>query len=62
MNQELEQIAERLTQERINELQQLVNDLRTTPQYKRYVEQRQLHLINSELLFIDNLLKKGIII
>ena len=48
-------------QEVINELQQEVNKLKSQPQYKKYVEMRQLHLIDSKMQIIDSLLNKGVL-
>ena len=48
-------------QEVINDLQKEVNLLKTQPQYKKYVEMRQLHLIDSKMQIIDNLLNKGVL-
>tara|TARA_Y100000310_G_C20675633_1_gene812852 strand:- start:846 stop:1028 length:183 start_codon:yes stop_codon:yes gene_type:complete len=48
-------------QEVINDLQKEVNLLKIQPQYKKYVEMRQLHLIDSKMQIIDNLLNKGVL-
>ena len=48
-------------QEILKELQELVDELKTSPQYKQYVEQRKLHLIDSKFLKLDQLLNVGIL-
>lgn len=45
----------------IKELQEALDLLRSQPQYKQYVEQRKLHLINSKYAIFDILLNKGIL-
>jgi hypothetical protein len=48
-------------QELIKELQTALDLLRSQPQYKQYVQQRKLHLINSKYGIFDILLNKGIL-
>ena len=43
------------------ELQKIVDDLKTRPEFKRYVEERKLSLIDSRLEYIDLLLNTGIL-
>ena len=45
----------------IKEAQELVNELKTFPMYRKFVEERKLKLFNSELALIDDLLEKGIL-
>jgi len=53
MNQKIQKIAE--------EMQPLVDSLKEIPQYSRYVEERKLHLINSSLQEVDDLLTAGVL-
>jgi len=46
---------------KIAELQLIVDDLKATPEYQKYVDQRKLCLIDSRLRSIDLLLSAGIL-
>ena len=43
------------------DLQNIVNEFRKKPQYKKYVEMQQLHLLDGRFKVIDILLKKGLL-
>jgi hypothetical protein len=45
----------------LKELQEVLDSILAIPQYKHYVKERKLHLINSKFSTIDRLLEKGIL-
>lgn len=45
----------------ISEMQDLVNELRKNPQYEKYVEMQQLHLLDDRFKGLDILLKEGLL-
>ena len=45
----------------IGEIEAVVKQMAELPQYRRYVEQRKLHLIDGKLIVADKLLEMGLI-
>lgn len=45
----------------ISDLQNIVDAMRTMPQYRQYIEQRKLSLIDSNLDIVDDLLTQGVL-
>jgi hypothetical protein len=48
-------------QKKIEDIQSLVDEIRKTPGYGQYVEQRKLALIDSSLAPVDRMLEAGLI-
>jgi len=57
----VEKLKKILTEDKLQELQQEVNELKKSSIMKNYVEERKLHLLTDDFRIYDLLLKAGLL-